>query len=119
MSFFGGGSSGSSSTFDKKKWAAKLTAEQKELLKLEIDTLHESWFAVLKDEILSKEFLELKRFLAREEKAGKKIFPPPEDVYSWYVFHFFLPFQDVRSPILTCSASPPTGLGTPPSTPSR
>ncbi|WYZ44309.1 hypothetical protein EsH8_VII_000745 [Colletotrichum jinshuiense] len=69
--------------FDKTKWAAGLTDEQKELLKLEIDTLHESWLAHLKDELISKEFLDLKRFLNRETEAGKKWFPPKEDVYSW------------------------------------
>ncbi|KAI9850332.1 MAG: uracil DNA glycosylase [Thelocarpon superellum] len=69
--------------FDKEKWVEKLTAEQKELLKLEIDTLHESWLAHLKDEVLTKEFLDLKRFLKAEVQAGKKVFPPAEDVYSW------------------------------------
>lgn len=72
--------------FDKEKWVAKLTAEQKELLKLEIDTLHESWLAQLKDEITGKDFMELKKFLKRELDAGKKVFPPMEDVYSWFVF---------------------------------
>lgn len=71
--------------FDKDKWLGSLTDEQKELLKLEIDTLHESWLAHLKEEIVSKEFLELKRFLQRELEAGKKIFPPMGDVYSWFV----------------------------------
>lgn len=71
--------------FDKAKWVTSLTAEQKELLQLEIDTLDPSWLAHLKDDITSKEFLELKRFLAREVDQGKKIFPPREDVYSWYV----------------------------------
>ena len=70
--------------FDKDAWVAKLTAEQKELLKLEIDTLHESWLAALKDEVTSREFLELKRFLKKEAEAGQKIFPPSADVYSWY-----------------------------------
>lgn len=69
--------------FDKQKWVASLTPEQKELLSLEIETLHESWLAMLKDDITTKEFLELKRFLERETKAGKKWFPPKEDVYSW------------------------------------
>ena len=71
--------------FDKEKWVAGLTAEQKELLQLEIDTLHESWLALLKDEVTSKEFLELKRFLNRETATGRRWFPPAEDVYSWYV----------------------------------
>ena len=72
------------SKFDKAKWAATLTPEQRQLLQLEIDTLHESWLALLKDELVTKEFLELKRFLDRETAAGKKWFPPKEDVYSWY-----------------------------------
>ena len=63
----------------------KLTDEQRELLKLEIETLHESWLKELKDEVVSKEFLELKRFLKREVESGKKVFPPMEDVYSWFV----------------------------------
>lgn len=69
--------------FDKEKWVKSLTEEQRTLLKLEIDTLHESWLVHLKDDITSKEFLELKRFLDRETAAGKKWFPPKEDVYSW------------------------------------
>jgi len=76
--------SGTSSVkFDKEKWVATLTTEQKSLLKLEIDTLDPSWLAQLKDEIKSSSFLELKRFLKRELDQGKKIFPPMEDVYSW------------------------------------
>ena len=71
--------------FDKAAWVAKLTPEQKELLQLEINTLHDSWLAQLKDDVLSKEFLDLKRFLKREKDAKKTIFPPLEDVYSWYV----------------------------------
>ncbi|KAG8532691.1 uncharacterized protein KY384_002568 [Bacidia gigantensis] len=69
--------------FDKTKWVEKLTQEQKDLLALEIESLHESWLAQLKDEILSKDFLALKRFLKAEHEAGKKIFPPAPDVYSW------------------------------------
>ncbi|KAF2427677.1 uracil-DNA glycosylase [Tothia fuscella] len=71
------------SKFDKDAWVAKLSDEQKELLKLEIDTLHESWLAVLKDEVTSKEFMQLKKFLKSEIDGGKKVFPPMEDVYSW------------------------------------
>jgi len=56
------------------------------LLKLEIDTLHESWLGALKDELTKPEFLELKRFLKKEAESGKTIFPPSADVYSWYVY---------------------------------
>jgi uracil-DNA glycosylase len=73
------------SKFNKAEWVASLTPEQRTLLKLEIDTLDESWLAHLKQEVTSKEFLELKKFLDRETAAGKKWFPPKEDVYSWYV----------------------------------
>ena len=69
--------------FDKVKWIEKLTDEQKDLLALEIQTLDESWLAQLKDEVLTKEFLDLKRFLKKEHESGKKIFPPADDVYSW------------------------------------
>lgn len=80
----GSGSQPTAPKFDKEKWVKSLTEEQRSLLKLEIDTLHESWLVHLKDEITTKEFLELKRFLDRETAAGKKWFPPKEDVYSWY-----------------------------------
>lgn len=79
--------------FDKEKWVESLTPEQKELLKLEIETLHESWLAQLKGEIVSKEFLELKRFIKKELDAKKTIFPPQEDVYSWYVASLLVEFQ--------------------------
>ena len=83
--------------FDKAKWVASLTDEQKQLLKLEIETLHESWLGLLKDEVTSKEFLELKRFLNKETGAGRKWFPPAEDVYSWFVLPFLPPFYIVSS----------------------
>ena len=69
--------------FDKAKWVEKLTPEQKDLLALEIQSLDESWLAQLKDDVVSKDFLDLKRFLKKEHEAGKKIFPPASDVYSW------------------------------------
>ncbi|RDW74739.1 uracil-DNA glycosylase [Aspergillus mulundensis] len=69
--------------FNKPKWVATLTPEQKELLQLEIDTMDESWLAHLKEEIVRPEFLALKRFLQKEKQSGAKIFPPEEDVYSW------------------------------------
>jgi uracil-DNA glycosylase len=71
--------------FDKEAWVKTLTAEQKDLLALEIGTLHESWLKELKNEITSKEFLDLKRFLKKEHESGKQIFPPAMDVYSWCV----------------------------------
>lgn len=71
------------SIFNKEKWIASLTPEQKELLQLEIDTLDESWLAHLKDEVVSTEFLNLKRFLKKEKDSKVKVFPPEEDIYSW------------------------------------
>ncbi|KAF9887582.1 uracil DNA glycosylase [Aspergillus nanangensis] len=69
--------------FNKEKWVASLSAEQKELLQLEIDTLDGSWLAHLKEELVTSEFLALKRFLQKENKSGAKIFPPEDDIYSW------------------------------------
>jgi len=61
--------------FDKDEWIAKLDPDTKSLLKLEIETLHESWLAVLKDEVTKKSFLDLKRFLKAEgEKGGPLIY---------------------------------------------
>ncbi|KAL2161576.1 hypothetical protein VTH06DRAFT_8138 [Thermothelomyces fergusii] len=110
MNFFGGPKPQSSAAadgaaapepapvkFDKAKWVASLTPEQRKLLQLEIDTLHESWLALLKDELVTKEFLDLKRFLEREAAAGKKVFPPKEDIYSW---SRHTPFSSVKVVIL-------------------
>ena len=69
--------------FNKDEWVASLKPEQRDLLKLEIDTLDPSWLAHLKGELVTPSFLELKRFIKKEIDSGKKIFPPLEDVYSW------------------------------------
>jgi uracil-DNA glycosylase len=94
-SFFGAPKSSPSSSsgsapalnpkFNKEKWVEGLKPEQKQLLKLEIDTLDETWLSSLKETLITKEFLELKKFLKSEIDAGKKVFPPAEDVYSWCV----------------------------------
>jgi uracil-DNA glycosylase len=81
----GPSSSPAASSWDKDAWVKKLSEEQKQLLALEIGTLHESWLKELRDEITSESFLGLKRFLRTEAQSGKKIYPPSEDVYSWYV----------------------------------
>ena len=73
----------SAARFDKAKWVSSLTTEQKELLKLEIDTLDESWLAHLKEIVVTSEFLALKRFLKKEKESGATIFPPEKDIYSW------------------------------------
>ncbi|KAI1906132.1 uracil DNA glycosylase [Ophidiomyces ophidiicola] len=73
----------SPSKFDKKKWIASLTPEQKELLQLEIDTLDESWLAHLKDELITKDFLKLKAFIQKDIASGIQVFPPLADIYSW------------------------------------
>lgn len=72
------------SNFNKQKWVDSLTPEQRVLLQLEIDTMDESWLARLKEEVVTPEFLELKRFLKKEKDSGAKIFPPENEVYSWY-----------------------------------
>lgn len=72
-----------SSSFNKDKWVESLTPEQRELLQLEIDTLDESWLVHLKADLITTEFLNLKRFLKKEKDTKAKVFPPDEDVYSW------------------------------------
>lgn len=84
-------------SFDKKAWIATLTEDQRQLLKLEIGTLHESWLAELQKELISKDFLDLKRFLASEVTSGKKVFPPSQDVYAW---SRHTPLNNVRAVIL-------------------
>ncbi|KAF2851257.1 uracil-DNA glycosylase [Plenodomus tracheiphilus IPT5] len=74
---------GAAAKFDRDAWIAGLDGEQKELLQLELDTLHESWLPHLKDVLVNPQFLELKRFLKKELSSGKTVFPPMEDVYSW------------------------------------
>lgn len=81
-------SSAAAAKFDKDAWVAKLTDEQKELLQLELDTLHDSWLPHLKDVLVSPQFLELKKFLKAELGSGKTVYPPMKDVYSWYVWEF-------------------------------
>lgn len=74
-----------SSKFDKEAWVNSLTSDQKKLLKLEIETLHESWLKELKDDLLKPSFLGLKQFLQKEKADHKTVFPPESDIYSWFV----------------------------------
>ncbi|KAG5518996.1 hypothetical protein PMAC_002527 [Pneumocystis sp. 'macacae'] len=69
--------------FNKQKWIQGLTEDQKELLKLEIESLHESW-------------LNLKAFLKQEKKIHT-IFPPDKDIYSW---SHYTPLDTVKVVIL-------------------
>ena len=111
--------------FDKEAWVAKLNEEQKELLKLEIDTLHESWLPHLKEVLVSPGFLELKRFLKKELDSGKTVYPPMKDVYSWCVpsnsSHRSRPPLDGTVGVCTMwqQLIEGTGRGTRPSPPSR
>jgi hypothetical protein len=66
--------------FDKAAWVSSLSEEQKSLLALEIETMHDSWLAVLKDELVSDSFLNLKKFLSQEKGI---VYPPSKDIYSW------------------------------------
>jgi uracil-DNA glycosylase len=83
-SFVNAGSTNPASKFNKEAWVATLTPEQKRYLSLEINTLDPSWLALLKDDIVKPEFIALKKFIEAEVKSGKNIFPPSDDVYSWY-----------------------------------
>lgn len=67
--------------FIKAEWIASLTAEEKELLDLEIESLHDLWLEVLYQELTKPYFLQLKRFLAAQK--DKVVFPPRNQIYSW------------------------------------
>lgn len=81
-----------------------MSAEQKRQLALEINTLDPSWLALLKDEIVKPEFIALKKFIEADVRSGQNVFPPSEDVYSWYVHLFLLVFVvgPVLSEFLSC-----------------
>ncbi|KAI5961127.1 UNG1 [Candida margitis] len=70
-------------TFNKQEWINSLKPEQKELLQLEIDTLHISWLSVLYKELTKPYFLNLKKFLHSQQQQSKTIFPKAQDIYSW------------------------------------
>ncbi|ORY86190.1 uracil-DNA glycosylase-like protein [Protomyces lactucae-debilis] len=82
--------------FSKQSWIDSLSVENKDLLKLEIDTLHESWLSLLHKELTKPYFLKLKEFLAGERRKHK-IFPPAPDVYAW---SRHTPFESVKVVIL-------------------
>ncbi|KAG5439348.1 hypothetical protein PCK2_000846 [Pneumocystis canis] len=87
MSFFGLNNFNQTimTKFNKQVWIQGLTEQQRELLKLEIECLHESW-------------LSLKSFL-KQEKKSHTIFPPDEDkdIYSW---SHYTPLNTVKVVIL-------------------
>ncbi|MCF7830532.1 uracil-DNA glycosylase [Candidatus Gracilibacteria bacterium] len=56
-----------------------------------------SWLKVLQDEFQKPYFQELKEFLVQEIKSGKKIFPPPSQIFSAFDF---CPFDNVKVVIL-------------------
>lgn len=73
-----------------------------ELLKLELDTIEETWLQALLPAIKSSTFLSLKRFLWKEGLRGvdikqNSIFPPAQDIYSW---SRYTPLDRVRVVIL-------------------
>lgn len=91
-SFFsgtGGGSGGGGTAttpvinFDKDAWAKTLTESQRRLLRLELETMHVSWLAELKDVLITPQFLSLKEFLEREKKDKRTVYPAEADIYSW------------------------------------
>lgn len=82
--------------FDKKDWLEGLDAKQRDLLKLEIDTLHDSWLTVLHQELTKPYFLKLKEFVAKE-RSSHTVFPPEKDVYSW---SRHTPFDEVKVVII-------------------
>ncbi|KAI9302945.1 uracil-DNA glycosylase-like protein [Cunninghamella echinulata] len=60
-----------------------LDDEKKELLNLEMTTMHHQWLKVLKPELTKPYFLKLKKFLLQEKNDGQTIYPPENEIYSW------------------------------------
>lgn len=83
--------------FSKDEWVASLTDGQRALLKLEIETLEESWIEALHKELTMPYFLELKKFLALQKAQHKVVFPPAKEIYSW---SRLTPLKSVRVVIL-------------------
>lgn len=81
--------------FDKQKWIDSLSPEVKELLQLEIDTLHITWLAALHKELTKPYFLKLKRFLKAQQH--KTVFPPKNQIYSW---SHYTPLPELKCLIL-------------------
>lgn len=81
--------------FDKNKWVESLSEEEKDLLDLEINTLHITWLAFLSKTIRKPYFLNLKKFL--KSQTNKTIFPPRHLIYSW---SHYTPLPSVKCIIL-------------------
>lgn len=82
--------------FNKEDWINTLTEDQKQLLDLEIRTLHITWLAYLHQELTKPYFLKLKRFL-QVQMGNKTVFPPPKSIYSW---SHLTPLPEVKCLIL-------------------
>lgn len=67
-----------------------------DLLKLELETLDDSWFAHLTQEFTKPYFLNLKKFVLSEQNT-QTVFPPSKDVYSW---SRLTPFSKVKVVII-------------------
>ncbi|SCV05662.1 LANO_0H12420g1_1 [Lachancea nothofagi CBS 11611] len=68
--------------FDKEQFRKKLSDRELVLLRLELDTLDNAWFAKLESEFQKSYFLKLKDFVLEQQKDFT-VFPPEADVYSW------------------------------------
>lgn len=82
--------------FNKDEWISSLTQDQRELLELEISTLHISWLAALHQTLTKPYFLKLKEFV-NSQRSSKTIFPPIDQVYSWSQY---TPLPDIKCLVL-------------------
>lgn len=82
--------------FNKQAWIDSLTPRQRELLDLEINTLHITWLAALHQTLTKPYFLQLKDFVIAEQ-LKKTIFPPNDQIYSWSQY---TPLPDIKCLVL-------------------
>ncbi|KAI8086312.1 uracil-DNA glycosylase-like protein [Halteromyces radiatus] len=60
-----------------------LDDETKNLLHLEMTTMHQEWLKVLRPELTKPYFIKLKKYLKQELLNKQVIYPPAKDIYSW------------------------------------
>ncbi|KAI0055517.1 uracil-DNA glycosylase [Artomyces pyxidatus] len=91
-------------SFSLTSFVDSLNEDERRLLKLECETMGESWLKVLKDELRKPYFIALKQFLWEEgirdpnsHIPNLQVYPAPRNIYSW---SNFTPLGEVKVVLL-------------------